>query len=111
MGHVNLDMDVLRTLVTAHELGSFNRAADRLGRSQSAISQQIRKIEAQVGEALFQKQGRGLANILLLPIYGKIKARIESELRFKKLYFDGLLAISRKESPQLIEARLVADIT
>jgi len=61
MGRVNLDMDVLRTLVTAHELGSFNRAADRLGRSQSAISQQIRKIEAQVGEALFQKQGRGLA--------------------------------------------------
>jgi DNA-binding transcriptional LysR family regulator len=52
---------VLRTLVTAHELGSFNRAADRLGRSQSAISQQIRKIEAQVGEPLFQKQGRGLA--------------------------------------------------
>jgi DNA-binding transcriptional LysR family regulator len=61
MGRVNLDMDVLRTLVTAHELGSFNRAADRLGRSQSAISQQIRKIEAQVGEPLFQKQGRGLA--------------------------------------------------
>jgi len=55
--------------------------------------------------------GLALANILLLPIYGKIKARIESELRFKKLYFDGLLAISRKESPQLIEARLVADIT
>jgi chemotaxis protein MotA len=55
--------------------------------------------------------GLALANILLLPIYGKIKARIDSELRFKKLYFDGLLAISRKESPQLIEARLVADIT
>ncbi|SOE91706.1 DNA-binding transcriptional regulator, LysR family [Burkholderia sp. D7] len=61
MVRVNLDMDVLRTLVTAQELGSFNRAADRLGRSQSAISQQIRKIEAQVGEPLFQKQGRGLA--------------------------------------------------
>ena len=55
--------------------------------------------------------GLALANMLLLPIYGKIKARIDSELRFKKLYFDGLLAISRKESPQLIEARLVADIT
>ena len=55
--------------------------------------------------------GLALANTLLLPIYGKIKARIDSELRFKKLYFDGLLAISRKESPQLIEARLVADIT
>ncbi|WP_323120714.1 LysR substrate-binding domain-containing protein [Burkholderia alba] len=60
MGRINLDMDVLRTVVTAQQLGSFNRAADRLGRSQSAVSQQVRKIEEQVGEPLFQKQGRGL---------------------------------------------------
>lgn len=53
-------MDVLRTLVTAHELGSFNRAADHIGRSQSAVSQQIRKLEEQVGHPLFQKQGRRL---------------------------------------------------
>lgn len=61
MNRINLDMDVLRTLVTAQQLGSFNRAADRLGRSQSAVSQQLRKIEESVGEALFQKQGRGLS--------------------------------------------------
>jgi len=61
MGHINLDMDVLRTLVTAQQLGSFNRAAGRIGRSQSAVSQQIRKLEEQVGEPLFHKQGRGLA--------------------------------------------------
>ena len=57
---LNLDMDVLRTLVIAQQLGSFNRAADRIGRSQSAVSQQIRKLEEQVGEALFHKQGRHL---------------------------------------------------
>jgi DNA-binding transcriptional LysR family regulator len=57
---INLDMDVLRTLVIAQQLGSFNRAADRIGRSQSAVSQQIRKLEEQVGEALFHKQGRHL---------------------------------------------------
>ncbi|KJC60262.1 LysR family transcriptional regulator [Bradyrhizobium sp. LTSPM299] len=61
MGHVNLDMDVLRTLITAHRLGSFSRAADKIGRSQSAVSQQIRKLEEQVGQPLFVKQGRGLA--------------------------------------------------
>jgi DNA-binding transcriptional LysR family regulator len=48
-------------LVTAQQLGGFNRAADRIGRSQSAVSQQIRKLEDQVGEPLFRKQGRGLA--------------------------------------------------
>jgi DNA-binding transcriptional LysR family regulator len=60
MAHLNLDMDVLRTLVVASDLGGLNRAAEQVGRSQSAISQQIRKLEEQVGQALFRKQGRGL---------------------------------------------------
>jgi DNA-binding transcriptional LysR family regulator len=58
MSPLNLDMDVLRTLVTAQELGSFNRAASRIGRSQPEVSQQIRKLEEQAGEPLFRKQGR-----------------------------------------------------
>jgi DNA-binding transcriptional LysR family regulator len=61
MGSINLDMDVLRTLVAAQQLGGFNRAANHVGRSQSAISQQIRKLEERVGQPLFRKQGRGLA--------------------------------------------------
>ncbi len=61
MGHINLDMDVLRTLVTAQQLGGFNRAANQIGRSQSAVSQQIRRLEEQTGETLFRKNGRGLA--------------------------------------------------
>jgi DNA-binding transcriptional LysR family regulator len=62
MAHrTNLDMDVLRTFVTGFELGSFARAADRLGRSQSAVSTQLRKLEDQVGQPLVQKSGRGLA--------------------------------------------------
>jgi DNA-binding transcriptional LysR family regulator len=54
-------MDVLRTLAVAMGLGSFARAAERLGRSQSAVSLQMRKLEAQVGQKLFRKDGRGLA--------------------------------------------------
>jgi DNA-binding transcriptional LysR family regulator len=61
MSTLNLDMDVLRTLVAAQQLGGFNRAANHVGRSQSAISQQIRKLEERVGQPLFRKQGRGLA--------------------------------------------------
>lgn len=57
----NLDMDVLRSFVTGTELGSFAKAADRLGRSQSAISLQLKKLEEQVGETLLKKEGRGLA--------------------------------------------------
>jgi DNA-binding transcriptional LysR family regulator len=54
----NLDMDALRTLVAILRLGSLNRAAERVGRSQSAVSQQMRKLEGQLGEPLFRKQGR-----------------------------------------------------
>ena len=61
MIRINLDMDVLRTFVTGFELGSFARAAERLGRSQSAVSTQLRKLEEQVGQPLVQKAGRGLA--------------------------------------------------
>jgi DNA-binding transcriptional LysR family regulator len=61
MPRINLDIDVLRTVVTASQLGSFNRAAEQVGRSQSAISQQIHKLEERVGQPLFRKQGRGLA--------------------------------------------------
>lgn len=58
---VNLDMDVLRTFVTGMDLGSFAKAADRLGRSPSAISLHLRKLEDQVGQPIVRKQGRALS--------------------------------------------------
>ncbi|WP_105381884.1 LysR substrate-binding domain-containing protein [Neorhizobium alkalisoli] len=57
---LNLDIDLLRSFTLGMELGSFAKAADRLGRSPSAISLQLKKLEEQVGETLLQKQGRGL---------------------------------------------------
>jgi DNA-binding transcriptional LysR family regulator len=57
---INLDIDVLRTLVAAHDLGAFNRAAKTVGRSQSAVSQQVSKLEDRLGLELFRKDGRGL---------------------------------------------------
>lgn len=54
----NLDMDALRSLVAILRLGGLARAAERIGRSPSALSQQMRKLESQLGEPLFRKQGR-----------------------------------------------------
>lgn len=53
-------MDALRTFLTAQKVGSLIRAAEQIGRSQSAVSQQMRKLEVQVGQPLFRRQGRGL---------------------------------------------------
>lgn len=57
----HLDLDVLRSFVTGIELGSFAKAADRLGRSTSAISAQLKKLEEQCGTPILSKAGRGLA--------------------------------------------------
>jgi DNA-binding transcriptional LysR family regulator len=54
------DMDALRTIVVGSELGSFARAAAQLGRSQSAVSMQLKKLEEQAGRRLFRREGRGL---------------------------------------------------
>jgi DNA-binding transcriptional LysR family regulator len=56
----NLDIDVLRTLAVAMDLGGFRKAAERLGRSQSAVSLQMRRLEERVGRPLFRREGRGL---------------------------------------------------
>lgn len=61
MRRINFDLDVLRSFVTGVELGSFARAAERLGRSTSAVSAQLKKLEEQVGAPVLLKSGRGLA--------------------------------------------------
>ncbi len=61
MRQTNLDLDALRAFVTGVELGAYARAADRLGRSTSAVSAQLKKLEDQVGIPIFRKAGRGLA--------------------------------------------------
>ncbi|MET3817868.1 DNA-binding transcriptional LysR family regulator [Burkholderia sp. PvR073] len=57
----NFDIAALRSLVAGVDLGSFAKAADRVARSSSAVSAQIRKLEEQAGTPLFVKAGRGLA--------------------------------------------------
>lgn len=53
-----LSLTVLRTFVTCVELGSFNKAGEVLGRSQPAISLQIKKLESQLQRKLFKKIGQ-----------------------------------------------------
>jgi DNA-binding transcriptional LysR family regulator len=60
MNTANLDLDTLRTLVVAHDLGSYGQAAARLGRTPSAISLQMKRLQEDVGANLFRKDGRGV---------------------------------------------------
>lgn len=53
-----LDPDLLRTFVYIAEEGSFTRAGQRAGRTQSAVSMQLQRLESQLGQTLVAR-GRG----------------------------------------------------
>ena len=54
----SLDPDLLRTFAAVAEEASFTRAAQRVGRSQSAVSMQVQRLEALLGERLLSR-GKG----------------------------------------------------
>lgn len=54
-----LDLELLHTLVCVVDEGSFTRAAERVHRTQSTVSQQIRKLEDSVGQVLLVRDRSG----------------------------------------------------
>lgn len=54
----HLDLDLLRTFVHVVDCGGFTRAGERVHRTQSTISQQIRRLEETVARPLLLRQGR-----------------------------------------------------
>jgi DNA-binding transcriptional LysR family regulator len=60
MAAINLPTDVLRTFLAVIDLGSFTKAGQLLGRTQPAISLQIRKLEELVGLTLMDTTGRNV---------------------------------------------------
>ena len=53
-----LDSDQLMTFIAIHETGSHAGAAQKVNKSQSAISMQMKRLEETVGKPLFQRVGR-----------------------------------------------------
>lgn len=53
------DLELLQTLVCVVDEGSFTRAAERVHRTQSTVSQQIRKLEESAGQVLLVRDRSG----------------------------------------------------
>lgn len=58
MRQPNVSTELLQTFVTIIEQGGFIRAAQHLHKTQSTISQHIRKLESELGVSLFAVEGR-----------------------------------------------------
>jgi DNA-binding transcriptional LysR family regulator len=54
----SLDLELLRTFVAITDRESFALAAEHVHRTQSAVTQQMARLEEQLGVALFRKVGR-----------------------------------------------------
>ncbi|ACG77806.1 transcriptional regulator, LysR family [Phenylobacterium zucineum HLK1] len=54
------DQDLLRTFVTIVDAGSFAAAADAVGRTPSAVSMQIKRLEEQAGRRLLVRGAQGV---------------------------------------------------
>ena len=76
-----MDLVALRSFVTVVEEASFSRAAERLHVAQPAVSQQVRRLERQLGAALLRRSTRRVdltpAGERLLPRARSILADVE----------------------------------
>lgn len=61
MVQLNLPTELLRTFVTVIEVESYTHAAMLLGRTQPAISLQMKRLEDLVGQPLVLRKGRGVS--------------------------------------------------
>lgn len=76
-----MDIEGLATFVAIHECGGFSAAADRLGRSQPAISRRIALLEGELGGRLFERTGGGVVasqlGLTLLPHAQRVLAAVK----------------------------------
>jgi LysR family hydrogen peroxide-inducible transcriptional activator len=77
-----MELHQLRYFVSVAETGSFSRGAERCGITQPSLSQQILKLESELGQRLFDRLGRTVqmtpSGRILLPRAQRILAEVNS---------------------------------
>src|SRR5215469_4680467 len=99
-----MDLYELETFLAVSQERSFSRAAQKLRRTQPAVSQIIRKLEAELGESLFDRSSReGLltdAGTVLLDYAQRLvnlRGHAESALRELRQFQKGKLSVAANE--------------
>lgn len=98
MRYPDLEIDLLRAFTTVAETGSFTAAADVVGRSQSAVSQKIIRLEELLGRPLFKRTSRSL----VLTSEGE---RLLSAAR-RMLEFNDVAVRTLVEAPEIEDLRI-----
>ncbi|MFJ9827141.1 LysR family transcriptional regulator [Streptomyces sp. NPDC101160] len=112
---MSVQLNWLRTFVTVYRLGSFTKAAHRLGISQPAVTHQIRHLEKEMGRPLFERLPHGAqptaaADGLLREVQGPVDAlgqavarSLGKEVVHRPLYVGGPV--------ELVTTRLIPSVS
>ncbi len=128
----HLDSVALKSFINIAEMGSFSHAAETVGRTQSAVSLQIKKLEESLGCLLFERTSRsvklteqgeiflGYAKRIIelqWEVHSRLKEPdIEGEIRlgtpedFATHYLPDVLATFRKHHPR-VQLNVSCDLT
>ena len=100
-----LDLAVMRTLLAAVEAGSFAGAARKVGRSESAVSLQLKRLEEQIGEPVFLRAGRQMT------LTGAGARLVEYARRLLDLNDEALSAASESSTGGTVTLGVPHDVT
>jgi DNA-binding transcriptional LysR family regulator len=89
MRHV--DPFALEMLITVADMGGFTAAADKLGRTQSAVSTRIADLEKDLGQKLLERSARG---VTLTAVGEKLVGRARRWLQQERLMLDDIKGVS-----------------
>jgi DNA-binding transcriptional LysR family regulator len=93
-----MDIELYRTFLAIYDSGSFTFAARQTSRTQSAVSQQVKKLEQTLGHPLFDRR----ADALVLTEYGKsligyarsiVETHADVMSAFAGATFEGVVAV------------------
>lgn len=99
----NIDLDLLRTFLAIQAYGGFSAAGDHIGRTQAAISLQIKKLEEIIGKPVFDRSNRKVTlapagEILLEYARKMIDLNDETFVRVSEADISGILRIGAPEA-------------
>lgn len=101
----NLDIAILRTFVEVAHAGSFTKATEKVFRTQSSVSLQVKRLEQEMGKALFFRDGRGVR----LTSYGEVL--LEAALKILRINDEIQMSFSERIEKSTISIGVYIEFT
>ena len=93
-----MNLELYRTFLAICDTRSFTAAARQVGRTQSAVSQQIRRLETALGHPLFERESSPVnlteyGKSLLRPARTIVSTHAEAMAKFMQTSFGGIVVV------------------